>query len=111
MASNYNITGIQGSTLSLRLTCTNSDGSSLNLSGYSITGYCKEKYSSTGKLFDLNASFVSAVSGIINISGNANDLTNVPVGVYVYNIEAQLGEYVFKPLGGYLSVYPEATNL
>lgn len=111
MANSYNITGTQGSTLSLNLTVTNSDGTYLNLSGYSISGYCKEKYASTGKLLDLSVSIISAISGLINVSGHATGLAAMPVGIYPYNLEARAGEYVFKPLVGHLLVFPESTNL
>lgn len=109
--NSYIISGIQGSTLLLNLNLTDSNGAYLNLSGYSVSGYCKEKYSSTGKLFDLNVQIVSPISGLISISGSANDLENTPPGIYVYGVECQLSEYIFKPLQGYLYLSPDPINL
>lgn len=111
MSSYYNISGAQGETLLLNLTCRDSSSNYINLSGYSVSGYVKEKYSSTGKLFDLNVSVVSAVSGMISLSGAASDLENTPVGVYVYGVEAQLNDYVFRPINGYFYLFPDAINL
>lgn len=111
MADTYTISGIQGSTLNLNLTITNDDGTYFNLNGYSVSGYVKQKYASTTKLLDLGTTIVSAISGLVNVSGHATGLANMPVGIYVYGIEAQMGEYIFKPVRGNFFVFPEATNL
>ena len=107
----YNISGFQGSTLLLNLSATDSTGAYINFNGYSVSGYCKEKYSSTGKLFDLNVTIIAPESGYIGLSGAANDLASVPAGIYVYNIEAKQGDYIFKPLQGYFILFPESANL
>ncbi len=108
----YNITGIQGSTLLLNLTLTNSDGSYVNLSGYGVRGAAKVYYNSTGYLLNLNPTIISQVSGVISISGNSYDMANVPVGMYPYDIEIfNSGDYVFKGLRGLLYINPEAYNV
>lgn len=113
MATNYNIDAYQGSTLSFSINCQDSDGNYINLSGYSARGQVKKQYSSTDILFNLNPTIdTSYVSGLVNISGNATGLAILPVGIFVYDVELyNSGGYVFKPIQGYLSLYPESTNI
>jgi hypothetical protein len=111
MSDTYNISAIQGSTLLLNLNLTNSDGSYINLSGYGIRGFVREKYSSTGILFNLNPSINSSyVSGLIQISGTATGLAKLPIGKFVFDIELSgSNEYILKALRGYFLISPEAT--
>lgn len=111
MSSSYNISAIQGNTLLLNVTANDSAGSPLNLSGYSVRGNVKYKYSSTGSLLNLNPSITSPANGSISISGNAADISAMPVGTFVYDLEAyNSGEYVTKFLIGYFYVSPEVTT-
>jgi hypothetical protein len=112
MADTYNITAIQGNTLLLNLTANDSAGSPINLSGYSARGYVKYKYSDTGILLNLNPAIDPAyVNGVVSISGNASDLSAMPVGVFVYDLEVfNSGDYVTKFLRGYFNVSPEVTT-
>lgn len=110
MATTYDISAIQGNTLLLTLTADDINGNPINLSGYSTRGYVKYRYSDTGYLLDLNPTVISpAISGMVSISGSANNLANMPVGTFVYDLEAYAGDYVTKFLRGYFKVYPEAT--
>lgn len=110
MSNTYNISAIQGNTLLLNVTANDSAGNPINLSGYSVRGYVKYNYSNTGILLNLNPTITSYVGGSVNISGNASDISNMPVGIFVYDLEAyNSGEYVTKFLKGYFSVDPEAT--
>ncbi len=112
MSNFYAISGYQGSTLVLSLNLTNPDGTYLNLSGNGVRGFAKYRFDSTTYLLDLHPSITSEISGQILISGNSNELAAVPIGVYNYNIEVyNSGDYVFKPLVGHLSVFPEVANL
>jgi len=110
--STYNISAIQGNTLLLNLTANSSDGTPINLSGYLVRGRVKYKYSDTGHLLNLNPTITSYVNGNVNLSGNASEISAMPVGVFVYDLEAAevSGEYVTKFLRGYFSVLPETTT-
>jgi hypothetical protein len=110
MSERYNISAAQGSTLLLNINCSNSNGSAINFSGYSVSGFVRYNYSSTGRLLNLNPSIYSAVSGIITISGSAADMSSLNAGIYVYDIEARNGDYVFKPIAGYFAVDGEVTR-
>ena len=47
MATSYDLNVTQGSTFNVRLTTKDSNGSALNLSGYGVSGYIRNKYSDT----------------------------------------------------------------
>lgn len=112
MSNTYNISATQGSTLLLTVTANDSSNAYINLSGYSARGYVKYSYGNTGILLNLNpAIHNSYVSGIVTISGSANDMANLPVGKFPYDLEIESSAgYVTKFLNGYLTVEPEVTN-
>jgi hypothetical protein len=115
MANYFNITGTQGETLLMNLTCTNSDGTYINLSGYGVRGYSKINFAGTGILLNLNPQIISYISGMIQISGSATGIAAVPSNTYPYDIECYASggsdPYTFKPIRGYLLVFPETCNL
>lgn len=111
MASTYNITATQGSTLLLNVTAQNADSSYINFNGYTARGYVKYSYSSSGNLLNLNAQVhPSYISGLITLSGSAEAMSAMPVGIFVYDIEASGNNYVFKPIRGYFEVSPEVST-
>ena len=113
MGFRYNITGTQGETLSMNLTITNTDGTYFNLSGYGVSGFVRERYKSSGVLFNLNPTIVSHVSGIISVSGSSTGLAAIPCNLYPYDIECSItgvsDPYTFKPIRGIFYLYPEVT--
>lgn len=111
MSSTYNIEAVQGSSLLLNINCSDSNGSYLNLNGYTARGYVRYSYGSTGVLLNLNPQIhPSYISGLITISGNANDMANLKPGIFVYDIEMSgSSNYVFKALKGYFLCEPEVT--
>ena len=111
MADRYNISAIQGSTLLLNINCKNADGSYIIFSGYTVRGFVRYQYSSSGVLLDLQPKIHSSmISGLITLSGTQSGMANMKVGRFVYDIEASgANDYVFKPIRGYFDVEPEAT--
>ena len=111
MADTYNISATQGSTLLLNITCRDSSNNYINFSGYTTQGYVRYSYGSTGTLLNLNPQIhPSYSSGLITISGLADDTATLKPGIYVYDIEASgVNNYVFKPVRGYFSVNPECS--
>jgi hypothetical protein len=108
---NYNISVVQGSTLSLLLNITNSDGSAYNLSGFGVRSQVRSRYSSTGVLLDLMPTIFSVTGGIVQISGSATGISNLPVNDSVFDVELfNSGGFVMKPIRGLFSVDPECTR-
>lgn len=124
MANVYNISAIQGDSLNINLSIKDKNSIPVNLSGYDVRGVVKYAYGYTGNsgiLLDLNPAIYSGVdgsyyaSGIINISVNSADTRNLPVGVFVYDIERftenePAGDSI-KLLRGKFIVSPEVTDI
>ena len=66
----YNITVNQGENYDLTATLTNTDGTPVNISGYSLRGKVRYSYGSTGVLVNLEPSIINATGGIINFTLN-----------------------------------------
>jgi hypothetical protein len=111
MSERYDITAIQGSTLLLNLNIKDSSNNYVDLNGYSARGYVRSNYSATGILLDLQPQIhPSYVSGLVTLSGAQENMSQIPCGVWVYDIEISgANDYVFKPIRGYFSIEPEAT--
>ncbi len=108
MAGNYDISIIQGSSLSLRVVATNSDGSAINLSGYSARGRVKYQYSDVNCLLDLNPQIdPSFVSGLVNINLDQTQTTGLPVIQGVYDLEVYTSGQAVKFLWGKANIYPQ----
>ncbi len=111
MGDIYNIEATQGSTLLLNITCRDSNGDYINFGGYTSQGYVRYGYGSTGTLLNLNPQIHSSlVSGLIILSGRADDMASMKAGIYVYDIECSgSNNYTFKPIKGTFSVFPECS--
>jgi hypothetical protein len=112
----YNITAIQGSNIMLRVTATDSNGTALNLNGFSTRGYVKSKYSDSGILLNLSPFIYSATSGLVDITISGNYTAGLPCGMFPYDIECFVSgsgssgnESVVKFLRGYVEILPETT--
>ena len=112
MATTYNISIFQGENLDFTLNLKENNGTTpLNLSGYSVRGKVKYSYGSSGTLWDLNPTIVSAVSGQISLSIPGTGVANLPVTEAVYDIERYTSgdASVTKVLNGKITVHPEVT--
>ncbi len=119
MATVYNFSGTQGSQLSVRLKLQDAAGDPINLSGSSVSGVVKYRYSSTSPLVNLDPVIVSGTNGSLYSSGyvdvylTASQTAALPVGEFVYDIEkypTTNSEAVEKILAGDFSVSPQATT-
>lgn len=107
----YNFDVIQNSTFTVFADAQNSDGSYINLSGFSVTGVVKYQYSdlylrNSGILFNLSPSIYNVTGGRVAISGNVG--SGVYAGEYPYNVRIFLigSNYSLNILGGFFRVNP-----
>lgn len=110
----YNITVNQGENYDLTATLTNTDGTPVNISGYSLRGKVRYSYGSTGVLVDLEPSIISATGGIINFTLSPSETAALPITVAVYDIERFVSGQspvttVSRVLQGTVTVTPEVT--
>ena len=131
MATSYDLNITQGSTFNVRLTTKDSNGSALNLSGYSVSGYIRNKYSDNTYLLDMDPTIVSGHaaahdpndplktdaiwSGLIDVNIAATGTAALPINQSIYDIEVYLNPNnmnttsVFKILHGKANIHPEST--
>jgi len=103
--SNLNV--IQGTSFLVYLNAQNTDGSPINLSGYSAVGYVKNQYSDTGIILNLNATPVQPFnSGIIAISGSSYTTSSIPVGQFIYDVILSSSSKGIEVIEGSFNVYP-----
>ena len=111
----YNLDIIQGSTFSAQLSVKNSDGTAVDLNGYSVRGHIRYNYGASNALLDLAPTInttapYTAASGIINVNLTAAQTANLPVVMGVYDIETYNSSEVNKVLDGKVKVHPEVTR-
>jgi len=131
MATSYDLNITQGSTFNVRLTTKDSNGNALNLSGYHVSGYIRNKYSDTASLLNMEPLIVSGhaldqtlapgvlkastdaiFSGLIDISLIPAKTSALPITQAIYDIEIYLDTAetsVFKILNGKANIHPEST--
>ena len=110
----YNITVNQGENYDLTATLTNTDGTPVNISGYSLRGKVRYSYGSTGVLVNLEPSIINATGGIINFTLSPSETAALPITVAVYDIERFVSGQspvttVSRVLQGTVTVTPEVT--
>ena len=114
MATNYNISTYQGDFLQATLSLKDSNNNRIDLNGYDVRGQVRNGYGATGVLLNLNPTITSSVSGIINITFNSDITKDLPVGLFVYDIERfpsgiPTGNTI-KLMAGKFIVSPEVTR-
>jgi hypothetical protein len=130
MATTYDLNITQGSSYNIRLKTKDVNGNALNLSGYHVSGYIRNKYSDTTYLLDFSPIIVSGqsvpttpsnlsndaiFSGLIDINIHPTGTAALPITQALYDIEIYSGtasdreSLVFKILNGKANVHPEST--
>lgn len=123
MSTTYDINTIQGDHLQITLCVKDQFKNPLNLSGYDVRGVVKYSYGFTGAsgiLLDLEPTINSGIngsyypSGLISINIPSYIMTNIPVGIFVYDIERFPSQIPtgnsIKLLRGKFIVAPEVTS-
>jgi hypothetical protein len=107
----YDLDIYKGQTFTLSLTVKDDNNAPIDLTGRTISGYLKTRYSDTGKLTDLNATIVNASSGILSLGISAPNTAVLPVNYAFYDVEMYTSGdgSVTKILAGKASIYPEVT--
>lgn len=88
MANSYDFNIIQNVNFTLRLIAQNSDGTPIDLTGLTTSGYVRVSYGNTGILYNFFATPDSSlVSGILWVSGKYPQ--NLPIGQFVQDVIAK----------------------
>jgi hypothetical protein len=106
MATKYDFDLVKGETFSQRIIVRDENYNYYNLSGRSVSGFCKYAYCNSGYLLNLNASVYSSSSGIIDLLVDYTGTLNLPVTKLNYDINTFIGNLSENILYGYIYVYP-----
>ena len=111
MAAKANIVLDQGTTFLTYLALTNTDGSVLDLTGYTARGQIRKWYTSNSYT-TFTITITQPTDGYINLALTANTTANMEPGRYVYDIEAVSGANVItRVIEGIVTVTPEVTKV
>ncbi len=114
MATSYNLNITQGSEFYVRFQAKDNDGNPINLSGYSMRGVVKRRYSDTGIIVNLAPSGVTPTGmtgGYFDVKLLASQTSGLPIIRDVYDIEYFQGTFADKLVKGDAYIFPEATVL
>lgn len=113
MHTGYNITVVQGSSYSLRITAVDANGDARDLTNYTTSGFVRDRYSSTGVLLYLRPVIhPSFVSGFIDVFISGSETAGLPVAQKVYDVEIYNSgtSHIAKAARGYFNIEPEVTR-
>lgn len=110
MAIISNLTIDQGSTFTVNIDCTASDGNILNLTGYTVAGQIRKNYDSTTSTA-LTSVIGNATGGRLTISLTAVQTNALTAGRYVYDVEITSAQSVVtRVVEGQVEVTPGVTR-
>jgi len=120
-AGQYNFTLEQGSTLIKQFTYKDSNGTVVNLNGYTASMQIRPDINSETKIADFNSSILngglsiiptsgSAISGTIQLNIHAESSSLYTFETAVYDIEIKSGDIVTRLLQGRIKLSKEVTR-
>lgn len=111
MAAKANIVVDQGTTFTTYLALTETDGTVLDLTGYTARGQIRKWYTSNSYT-TFTISITQPTEGYINLALTANTTANMEPGRYVYDIETVDGiGTITRVIEGIVTVTPEVTKV
>jgi hypothetical protein len=107
----YNISLNKGENFDLSASLTDVTGGVVNLSGYSVRGFVRYSYGSSGILIDLAPTAPSGLTGVVSINLTPAQTADLPVTIALYDIErfTSGNAIVNRVLNGSFTINPEVT--
>ena len=102
----------QGTTFNSQISLDDSNGTSYNLTGFTIKSQARRSYYSANAAINFTVQIPDANNGVVTLSANAAVTANVSPGKYVYDVmltQASTG-LVTRVLEGQIFVSPCATR-
>lgn len=109
MAIKANLFIDQGATYATQLALTDTDGTAVNLTGYTAAAQMRKHYTSSNAV-SFNTT-ISAESGSVTLALSANATANLTAGRYVYDVELtdSLGR-ISRIVEGIVTISPNVTR-
>jgi hypothetical protein len=117
-AAKLNLTIEQGVTFTRSITI-KSNGTPVDIAGYTFAGYIRETHQDQKKLAEFTFAIQSPTSnGVVVMSLTATQTSAIPfiygddgeIKDYVYDVEMTVGSTVYRPLQGKIILSPEVTR-
>lgn len=108
MAPTRNILIDQGSTFTLSVTASNTDGTLMNLAGYTAESYMRRSWSSS-TAYQINAT-ITGSTGNIALYMSPTASAAVPAETYVWDVRVYSGATAHRILQGNATVDPSVTR-
>ena len=113
-AGNYNIVCDQGATFSRVLTWKQSNGTPVNLTGYTARMQVRDHYASSSSVLTLTTEnggiTLGGAAGTITLAATATATAALTADTYVYDLELVDGATVTRLVQGQFTVNPEVTK-
>ena len=112
-AGKYDFKIEQGATFSRQVTWTDSTGTAINLTGYTVSGKVRKKYTDNTPLATFTCTITNAAGGIFTFALTATQtaaLVSTGVQEGIYDIEASISGTVYRILEGVVTISPEVTR-
>ena len=111
MAVYSDLTIDQGTDFSAEVVVDDTDGTTANLTGYTVAGQIRKTYSSTTKV-DFTATVADAAAGKIQIALSNTQTGAMKAGRYVYDVEITKtsNSYKTRVIEGQVTVTPGVTQ-
>jgi hypothetical protein len=114
VANRYDLTIQQGATFSIVATWAGSNGSAVNLTGYTAAMTLRDSYAATGTVLYLASGSgitLGGTAGTITITAAATATAALAApSTGVYDLELTTGATVYRLLEGGFTITPEATK-
>ena len=111
MATVTNLYVDQGSFFRTYITVSNTDGTPLDLSDYTVASQMRKSFS-TSTAYDFTTSISNPIAGRVQIQLTSEDSRQIPAGKYLYDLEvtAPSGEKT-RVVEGIVIINPEITKI
>jgi hypothetical protein len=110
MAIYSNLSVDQGSTFTVYIDVTDSDGDSFNLTGYTVAGQIRKNYNSLNAI-SFNATLHNSVGGTIGLNLTDAQTNLMKSGRYVYDVEVTSpGGEITRVVEGQVEVFAGVTR-
>ena len=112
-AATTNLIIDQGATWNITLTYKNSDGSPINLTGYTAALQLRTSYDASSAALSLSSGsgiVLGGTAGTIAVTATATQTGSLTAGEYVYDLEITSSSVVTRLVQGRITVTPQVTR-
>jgi hypothetical protein len=111
MAASRDIEIYQGDTYSHEVRISDSDGDRINISGRVYSAQIRKIKTAESVLVSFTTEITEAANGVMNFSLSAAQTSDLPLGVFYYDLQEVNGVHVLTLMAGKATVKKEVTRV